>query len=212
MKKPAEWPIFSFDFLLGAILALLLATPFLQDDHNPLLAGLLGLVLFSSAYATSYKRWHLVVSAGLGLPWLVITIVWGLTPESPVQLAGMSLFVLFAFYTSGVILGHVVRTKDVTRSLIAAGISVYFLLAIAWAVIFAIVEVITPGSIYFPEGTDALSFSSFLYFSIATITTVGYGDVYPVSDIARILAVLEGAAGFLFIGVFIARLISQFRN
>ena len=207
-----KFPNFSFVLLLGAILVLLLATPYLEDDHNPVLAALMALVLFSGAYATSYKRWHLVVSAALGLPWLVMTIMGGLVPGHPLQIVALSFFVLFTFYTSGVILSHVVRTKEVTRNLIAAGISVYFLLAIGWAMIFAIIVVLNPEAIYFPEGFGQISFSGFLYFSIASITTVGYGDVYPVSDIARILAVLESAAGFLFIGVFIALLISQFRK
>lgn len=207
-----KFPKLSFDLLLAAILALLLATPFLEDDNGPILAGLMALVMFSGAYATSHKRWHLIVSAALGVPWLVLTLMGALVSDGPLQIVALSLFVLFTYYTSGVILTHVVRTKDVTRSLIAAGISVYFLLALGWAVIFAIIVILNPGAIHFPEGDGFIPFSSFLYFSITTITTVGYGDVYPVSAVARILAALEGAAGFLFIGVFIARLISQFRK
>lgn len=210
MGKRANWPIFSFDVLLGAILVLILATPFLERQDHPILPLLLGFVLFAGAYCTSYKRWHLVISAVLGVPWLVLTILGALESKDHLAIYALTFFVLFGIYTVVVILSHVARTKTVTRTLIAAGVSVYFLMAITFAVLFGVLQLITPGAIHFPEG-DAATFSSFLYFSIASITTVGYGEVYPVTPLARILAVMEAAIGFLFIGVFIARLISQFK-
>jgi hypothetical protein len=46
-----------------------------------------------------------------------------------------------------------------------------------------------------------------LYFSFVCITTMGYGDIVPLSDIARPLAVLEGVFGQLYLAVMIARLV-----
>jgi voltage-gated potassium channel Kch len=48
------------------------------------------------------------------------------------------------------------------------------------------------------------------YFSFITLTTVGYGDITPVSPIARMLAVMEAMTGTLFLGVLIARLVSLY--
>jgi len=48
------------------------------------------------------------------------------------------------------------------------------------------------------------------YYSFMTLTTVGYGDITPVSNVARILAVMESTSGTLFIGVLIARLVSLY--
>jgi hypothetical protein len=54
------------------------------------------------------------------------------------------------------------------------------------------------------EGFEAL------YFSFVTLTTVGYGDIIPVSNAARMLAVTEAATGLFFVAVLIARLVSHY--
>jgi hypothetical protein len=46
-----------------------------------------------------------------------------------------------------------------------------------------------------------------LYFSFATLTTLGYGDIVPVSAIARTLATLEAITGQLYLAVLVARLV-----
>ena len=49
-----------------------------------------------------------------------------------------------------------------------------------------------------------------IYFSYITLTTVGYGDITPVSNAARMLAITESMSGILFVGVLIARLVSLY--
>jgi hypothetical protein len=46
-----------------------------------------------------------------------------------------------------------------------------------------------------------------LYFSLVSLTTVGYGDIVPVSGLARPVVVLEGVFGTLYLAVMIARLV-----
>ena len=48
------------------------------------------------------------------------------------------------------------------------------------------------------------------YFSFMTLMTVGYGDITPVADVARMLAMIEAMTGTLFFGVMIARLVSLY--
>ena len=49
-----------------------------------------------------------------------------------------------------------------------------------------------------------------IYFSFITLATLGYGDITPVADVARMLAMLEAMTGTLFVGVMIARLVSLY--
>jgi hypothetical protein len=51
-----------------------------------------------------------------------------------------------------------------------------------------------------------------LYFSLITLSTIGYGDIVPLSGEARILAALEGVTGVLYIAITVALLVSRFRN
>jgi hypothetical protein len=50
-----------------------------------------------------------------------------------------------------------------------------------------------------------------LYFSLITLSTVGYGDIVPLSGMARILTALEGVTGVLYIATTVALLVGRFR-
>jgi voltage-gated potassium channel Kch len=51
-----------------------------------------------------------------------------------------------------------------------------------------------------------------LYFSLITLTTVGYGDIVPLSGTARILTALEGVTGVLYIATTVALLVGRFKS
>ena len=72
-------------------------------------------------------------------------------------------------------------------------------------------EAFFPGSIQIgnrPEERD----TELLYFSLITLSTVGYGDIVPLSGEARILSALEGVTGVLYMAVTVALLVSRFRT
>jgi voltage-gated potassium channel Kch len=53
--------------------------------------------------------------------------------------------------------------------------------------------------------SDTLTPIKSIYFSVVTITTLGFGDIYPVNDIARILTAIESVIGIVIIGFFLNR-------
>jgi hypothetical protein len=68
-----------------------------------------------------------------------------------------------------------------------------------------------PGSIQIgsrPSGRE----TDLLYFSLITLSTIGYGDIVPLSGEARVLAALEGVTGVLYIAITVALLVSRFRT
>ena len=86
-----------------------------------------------------------------------------------------------------------------------------------WAMTYAFVEEIHPESFMLafqdaPLNTDGSTphFTFFLYFSFTTLTTLGYGDILPVTPAAQSLTSLEAITGVLYIGAFVARLISAY--
>jgi len=97
------------------------------------------------------------------------------------------------------------KTSEVTADTIRGGFAVYFLLGFLWSLFFQICLLKNPASIYFPEGS--YTFSTLLYFSFTTLTTLGYGDIVPVASMVRNLAILEAVFGQIFLASFIARLI-----
>lgn len=85
----------------------------------------------------------------------------------------------------------------------------YFVMAMAWAMLFMQIELFRPGS-FNGLGSESPS-SEFIYFSLITITSLGYGDILPASGLARILSGFEVAGGTLYIAIFIGRVVGSFR-
>jgi Ion channel len=103
------------------------------------------------------------------------------------------------------------RQGPVSWSRIQGGICAYLLVGMAWASAFDLVEQLHPGSFHFvsaPTDPDQLT-SKLIYFSFATLTTVGFGDVLPVNPFARSLAIFEAIVGQLFPAILIGALVAM---
>jgi len=86
----------------------------------------------------------------------------------------------------------------------------YFLIALAFAMLYVQLEKIHPGSFELTASDGPVS--SLVYFSLVTITTLGYGDITPISKLARVVAGIEAASGVMYVAVFIARILNRRRN
>ena len=111
---------------------------------------------------------------------------------------------------TGLILARVFQNGPVTRHRIFGAVAIYLLLGLIWAEAYRLLDALSPGSI---EGaqlrTGEGSLFPFVYFSLTTLTTAGFGDILPVSLPARSLASLESMTGMLFPAVLIARLVAM---
>jgi hypothetical protein len=103
------------------------------------------------------------------------------------------------------------RQGHVTWSRIQGGICAYLMLGVAWGAAYDLVEQFYPGAFRFisaPANIDEQS-AKLVYFSFVTLTTVGYGDVSPVSPYARSLAIAEAVVGQLFPAILIGALVAM---
>ena len=95
---------------------------------------------------------------------------------------------------------------------IIGAVSIYFLLGLAWAFIYALIELTIPGSFDLrsetsADGQHSAFLREFIYYSNVTLTTLGYGDIVPLSRPARLFTTLEAMAGQLYVAIVIARLV-----
>jgi hypothetical protein len=107
------------------------------------------------------------------------------------------------------------RAPRVTAEVLCAGISGYLLLGLLWMVAYALVSRLVPNSFAFNIGTTTTgplpTFDAY-YFSFITLSTVGYGDISPLSHAARTLAMLEAMTGTLYMAVLISRLVALYTS
>ncbi len=207
--------------LLIALLLLFAFYPFIdQEVAETRHVGLFfAVILIAGAYAVSHDRRFLavalVLAAGmLGAQWLAFA-----QHMNPVTTAISRGFgVLFLLLTAIAILSNVLRSKTVTSDTIYGAICAYLLLGLMWAFLFCMLEVLHPGSLLEagqPIATGHVEFPQFaminslIYYSMSTLSTLGYGDILPKSGPARAFANLEAISGQMYLAILIARLVAM---
>ncbi|MDH3212831.1 MAG: ion channel [Myxococcales bacterium] len=207
-----------FGTLLGALLLMMVILPFLPESRMPLpvISVVFTALLVASVYAVSQQRRVLVVGLMLAAPTLVLA--WVTSTEDSLALLVVDHVASIAFlaFVIAVLFTRILRQQDVSTDTIYGGICVYLLLGLAWAYAYDLIEIVNPGSFAFAELPLRAGFSEiaqvegarrYFYFSFVTLTTLGYGEITPVSPQARSIATLEAVAGPLFLAIFIARLV-----
>lgn len=110
---------------------------------------------------------------------------------------------LYAFAAPLLIMYHVLGEKQITIDLIFGALCVYLFVGIDFAILYTVIFDLEATSFAFAhEGVESL-----YYFSYMTLTTVGYGDITPLSSAARALTVVEAITGQILLVVIVARLI-----
>ena len=102
-----------------------------------------------------------------------------------------------------VVVRRLLHHHDVTRRTLEGAISAYLLIPVAFQFIFLTVDDLVPGG-FFGSPKPPMAF---MYFSLTTVTTVGYGDLAPASDVGRLLATVEALLGQVFLVTFVALLV-----
>ena len=195
-----------FLFVLIALLSFLILSPLLKGfiGLSTLLDIFLTIVFISSIYAVSQKKHHLIIAVLLVLPLLLSIGAKYFIESTALSIVGTFSGILFFGFMVVTILSFVLQQAKVTLNVIYAAVVVYLSLAMMWGMIFILMEILQPGSITVGQ-TGEGTFHLF-YFSFVTITTLGYGDITPTTDIARSLALLEAVIGQIYLVVLVARL------
>jgi hypothetical protein len=103
------------------------------------------------------------------------------------------------------------NSRSVDRAELYTAVNIYLLLGLLWASIYLAIDAFSPGSIQMGSN-PADRQTELLYFSLVTLSTVGYGDIVPLGGTARILTALEGVTGVLYIAITVALLVGRFRR
>jgi hypothetical protein len=200
--------------LLIALALLFFFFPFVEEvkDGDVIVSILLSLVLLSAVLAVADRKRVFFIAVGLAIPAIAGRWINHFRPDlvpSPVFLtAGL---VLIAFVVAN-LLHFVLRAPSVNVEVLCASISAYLMLGLLWTVAYWLVDQLTPGAFAFNGNAERQSIRGFnaFYFSFVTLSTVGYGDITPVSKVARMLAAMEAITGLLYVAVLIARLVALY--
>ena len=200
-----------FSLLLVTLLLLLLLRPFLGGFvlARVALTVLFDVTLISALYSVSRSTWTfrfglLLIVPAIVLSWLTYAVT-SITLER-----GGYLLILAAFgFTAVVMVMHTLRAKQIAVEQISAALSAYLLFGLVWGLAYFLLESALPGSLSFGAGPDDARLGTSIYFSFVTLTTLGYGDILPLSDQARALAYVEAGIGQIYLAVLVGKLVGM---
>jgi hypothetical protein len=195
--------------LLIFIIAMLILGPLLEEFVQlSILIDILWSAIFVSAiYAVSQKKRHIVIAVLLALPMLGSIWTKYFVQYKALLVVGSLCGAAFFLFAIIQMLIFIYSHKEVTRDLIVGAAVVYLFMALMWTFIFVVVETLHPGSFNLPEGQGFEATRQFVYYSFVTLTTLGYGDITPISSLARSLCILEAVIGQLYLVVQVAWLV-----
>jgi len=200
--------------LLIAISVLNLASPLIVTDSfiSNLYVYIYCIVLGVSMFVASTSRFRFQIGVAAGVVTTILIIRAQVYPENTYLGAfALLLLALFQGYVIFILLEFMFQGEEVDRDVLYTSITVYLLLANTFAVIHALLATLEPAAYVFVnfEPTD-VAWPQFLYFSYATITTLGFGDVVPATNLAGVLTVTEAVVGVLYIAIMMARLVGLY--
>jgi voltage-gated potassium channel len=181
---------YSFDALFSLLIAAVLLQVF-EEKEQRWIAVSLGLAAFSGLW----------VGRAMGEPGGRILVVGSLLTAAS----------FFAFALYGILRG--IFARHVSGDAVFGAVCGYLLLGIIWSLLFYAVEIAWPGSFDLPAtqggpvAARELDRGVLTYFSFVTLATVGYGDVTPLTPLARTLAWTEAVTGQFYLAILVAGIV-----
>jgi voltage-gated potassium channel len=199
--------------LLISLLFIFIISPFIVPYHyGPTILNVIAAaVLLSATYAVSERRISMMIGLSLSAVSILLTFWLAAAPTHWLVIVSDGTLVVLIGFFAVAILGYVLSSGKVTSDKIYGAICVYLLFGYGWAFCYSLIEEMHPGSFTLPSpiAPDDLvtRVMQMRYFSFVTLTTVGYGDVLPHTQMARTMALLEAMLGQFYLVALIGRLV-----
>lgn len=200
--------------VLVAVLCLfILASPLMAGSviGATALATSLFVILVLAVWALRVRQplvWGLAALAFLTIDALVadrLGAVW----IRPLALAATATFISTVTVA---LLRYVLDRRAITTDKVFGAVAAYILIALSFASIFGLLQVFEPHAFNATHGNgpDGRIWSDLMYFSFTVLTSTGFGEITPVTPMARALIVLEQVLGVMYVAFLIARLANMY--
>lgn len=207
---------FRFELLLSALVLVLFDKILVMDDRfytsvvwpvNMVFLGLASLGIFHES-----RAWERVVRNLLFLFIIAVPLAPGLFFGSFAwTLLAFQLYIVFYSFLFYSVMLQVTARQKVSHSVIVGSLSGFLLLVVLATFSFLLMDLASPGS-FSPAGGDTMpeKYQQLTYFSLVTLTTVGYGDILPLTEQSRLLAGFWGVISQFYMVAIVGILISKF--
>jgi hypothetical protein len=197
-------------------------------------------LMLSGLHAISERRRQLAIGIALAVPAVALNLIGLVSDDLQLYVVSQYVYLAFFIYLAVHMLRWTLHQHEIDLETIYAAVSVYLLAALIWGIAHYTLAITDPGSFHFPDDGEigkvqaerALALETgeepppmpdwqvlansasgtMMYYSFVTLTTLGYGDIYPTRDVSRILAMLEATLGQLYLVILVARLVGLYTS
>lgn len=213
--KLINWKIRIKDTYMHLLIILVLSfliSPFISHSRGGTRIPVLSLILLAGIIFTlrtlNLRRRIFVIVSAIGMAWYLCELLLNLYIQGELRddlrIISLVMYGIFLLVTIVLLIYKMFSVQEVTGDTIMGGISVYLLLGFLWSIFYNIIYLFDVNAFHFSEQAGR---ASIFYFSFATLTTLGLGDIYPINRLAMSLVSLEVITGQMYLAIFISRLV-----
>jgi len=198
--------------LLIALLVVIFLMPVIPLEVPLVSRILLSLVVISGLFAAEFSNslfriliFFAIVVIGVNVGGLVFY------ESDTIGYLTFSLNTIFFILITIALITHVAGASRVDSSTLLCAVNSYLLIGLSLSMLFILLALFVPNSFNL-EGDVANLFSTFVYYAFVTLTTLGYGDILPITPLARSLAAFTALFGQLYLVIIMAFLIGKYLN
>jgi len=187
------------------------------ERELPLMDYIFLAVIFATIYVAGTNLKWLVVGIMLAIPTIILSFLSDMDAWPPDNITIVFIISLIGFigFATIAVIREVLLAERVTIHIISGAIVAFLLLGLFWALLYLLAEGLEASSFSLNIDVNKAEYSSDLfsvltYFSLITLTSTGYGDITPITDLTRSLAAMEAIVGQMFLAVLIAWLVGKF--
>jgi len=199
--------------LLVSLSSLFVLYPFVSRSRmGPyLLQAIISIALVSAAASLVRRRRWLVGAVTLALIALLLNYAGHFYDLGPAEILSDVVYLCFFLYCLPALTFSLFLQPKVTLDVLFGAVCAYLLLGIIFGLVFTLLELLQPDSFQWLDAyTTADDLPNFFYFSYVTLSTLGYGDILPVSAPAQMLSAFEAVLGQVYLAFLFAMLLGMF--
>ena len=201
-------------YLLTSLVLLILISPFFEGSRIGGIANtvLYSVVMLTIVHAVSEEKRIRMIALVWAL--LALVLLWSspTDPNALIRIIGLSFFVTLNLAAIVLVFRRIFSFKAVTFDTLCHSVALYLLFGVTFALIYLISNLAITESFAELAPTLDAGWSNFHYFSFATLTTLGYGDITPDLPFIKVIAVMEAVIGVLYVAILVARLVSLYKD
>jgi voltage-gated potassium channel len=209
-------PRHAFPHLFFALLAFTILAPLSTGSQAQRLVylGLTLLVLVAGIRLSWFVPRTRLATLVLAVPAIVAAALGASEAKSAFEAFLLAFTASFFILMTVRLLDKIVHDTLVTADTLYGAACIYLLIGITWALVYYVISRLEPGAFYVnaTRSADLIGgWPSYVYFSFVTLSTVGYGDITPATQLVRSVVILQVITGVFYVAVLIGRLVDLYR-